>query len=132
MKRQSDNSSPKGNMWLAALRGALAACALSVALVALYALVLQKQLLGVNSVGAANIIIKLLCAAAAALIALVGCKRRAMLWGMISGAFYIVLTFAVFSLISGSFSPDAGTLADVLMCMLCGAVTGIVKNLAGK
>ena len=126
MKGQRDNGR---SGLLSALRGGLIAVVLSVALVAAYAFMLQKQWLGVESVGTVNIVIKLVCAAAAALIAVRSCPGRLPVWGAVSGGIYILLTTLTFSLISGEFGLNTGFLADIAMCVLCGAAAGIARNL---
>ena len=132
MKKQIPAVGEKGgNSWFKALRSALAACALSVALVALFAFVLQKRWLGVESITAVNVVIKLVASAAAALLAARG-GSRAWLWGAVSAGMYMLLTYAVFSLISGGFSLDAGIFTDLAMCVLCGAATGMIKNLVKR
>ena len=64
-----ETKSNSSRMPLVLLRSALVGSALGVALVALFALVLQKQWLGIESVPYVNSAIKIVSAAAAALIA---------------------------------------------------------------
>lgn len=128
MASKNSENDNKGSMLFKSLRSALAACAVSVALVALYALVLQQQWLDAGTVGTANTVIKLLSSAFAALLASRG-AGRAWLWGAASAGMYMLLTFMVFSMLSGDFSLGLNVLSDLGMCMLCGAVTGMLKNL---
>ena len=65
--RKSPSEERAGSPWFKALRGALLASILSTALVAAFAFTLQKQWLGVESIGTVNVVIKLVSAAAAAL-----------------------------------------------------------------
>ena len=130
-KQRSNTGNGGGNPWFRALVSALAAAAISVALVALYAFILQKQWLGVETVGYANTAVKLICSAAAALIA-ARAGSRPWLWGAVSAGVYMALTHVVFSMIAGSFSLDSGFFTDLGMCMLCGAVVGLLKNLAKR
>ena len=129
MKKRSPAAKENGgNMWFKALLVALAAAALSVALVALFAFVMQKQWFGIESIGTVNVVIKLVSSAAAALLASRG-GSRVWLWGAVSACMYMLLTYMVFSLISGSFALDAGIFTDLAMCALCGAAAGMIKNL---
>ena len=128
MKNDGKNEK-RGSMWARAVRSALAAAALSVALVAGAAFVLMKQWLPIESAGALNTVIKIVCAAIAALLTVCGGAPRAWLWGAVGGLLYMLLTVVVFSLISGEFSPGTGVFADIIMCLLAGAVTGIVRNI---
>ena len=115
--------------WLTAIGGALAGCALSIALVAGYALILQRQWLDIDTAAAANTVIKLLCAAFAAWLAVLKRESRLPLWGGLGGALYMTIASLVFMLISGEASFGINTLADIGMCFICGAVVGMLRNL---
>ncbi|MCR5809246.1 MAG: TIGR04086 family membrane protein [Clostridiales bacterium] len=121
----------KGNEkgWLRVIKASLIACALSVALVVAFAFVLQKQWLGIGSVGYINTGVKVISAAAAALIATRGASKGTLLRGALAGGAYMIITFLVFSLLSGEFRMGTGTLTDLLMCVLGGAVIGVIRNL---
>lgn len=123
-----DNRTPESGI-RSVLKAALIACAASVLLVVAFAFVLQKQWLGVDSVNYINTGIKFVCAAAAALIAARSVKSRTLLWSSAAGGAYMLITFLVFSLLSGSFRPGLSTLTDIAMCMLGGAVVGMIRNL---
>lgn len=116
-------------VWIRIARGALAACALSVLLVTVFAFFLLKQWIGADSLNIVNTGIKAVCAVIAALIATRGADRGVLLLGAASGFAYMAVTFLVFSLLSGTFSPSAGTLTDILMCVLGGIVVGVIRNL---
>ena len=130
-RASSKDNGSKPNMLLKTLRSSLAVVLLSIALVAAFAFALTKQWLGVESIGTINLVIKLLCALAAALLNVLRCESRAWLWGAAAGAGYMLITFMVFSLISAEFDIGAPLLIDIAMCAICGAVTGIVRNLKG-
>ncbi len=123
----------ENNNLLASLKsclfGALAASAAGVAFTALFAFIMQKQWLGIGSVIYVNAGIKVVCAVIAAIIALRKIDRGALLYGALSGALYMLISFIVFSLISGSYSVGKGLFTDLLMCMLAGCITGMVRNL---
>ena len=124
-----ETKSNSSRMPLVLLRSALVGSALGVALVALFALVLQKQWLGIDSVPYVNSAIKIVSAAAAALIAARKAESRTLLWGAAAGGLYMLISYVVFSLVSGSFSFDTALVSDLAMCMLAGAITGVVRNL---
>ena len=121
----------KGNekAWLRILRGALAACALSVLLVTAFAFLLLKEWVGADSLGFINTGIKAVCAVVAALIATHRAEKGVLPIAAAAGGAYMLITFLVFSLLSGSFSPGTGTLTDLLMCVLGGIVVGVIRNL---
>ena len=119
----------KGSLPINVLKGALIGAAVSVALVAAFAFVLLKQWLSAESIPYVNVGIKAVSAAAAALAAAAG-ERRA-LKGALAGVLYTLVSFAVFSLISGRFELDAALLSDIAICGAVGAVTGMMRNLRG-
>ena len=126
MKNSKDK---KPNMWLALLRAALTASALSVLLIVIFAFVLQKRWLGLESVRYINAGVKVLSAVAAAFIAVRTASSRAPLWGALAGGAYMLMAFIIFSVLSGGFSPELGLLTDLAMCVFAGAATGILVNL---
>ena len=129
MNTKSEKEKNGAGMWFRAVRSAVIASAVSVALVAAFAFALAKQWLGVEIIEPVNIALKLLCAALSAWLTVRRCSSRAWLWGAIGGGAYMALALAVFSLLSGEFSADTGLLADMGMCMLCGAIIGVIRNL---
>ena len=110
-------------------RAAFTGTALGVALVALFALILQQQWLGMESIPYVNTSIKLISAAAAAIMAVKRANDHTLLWGAAAGGAYMLVSFIVFSLISGRFSFSLGLAADFALCMTAGVVIGIIRNL---
>ena len=116
-------------MFPVSLRAALIGTALGTALVALFALILQKQWLGMDSIPYVNSGIKIVSAAVSALIAVRKAPDHTLLWGAAAGGLYMLISFVVFSLISGSFSLGTELICDITICLLAGAVMGIIRNL---
>ena len=125
--RSENKSTP--NIWLRTLRSAVIACAFSTLMTLVFAFVLQKQWLEPESVRFINPAVKIASSVVAALFALRRAPDRAMLRGALAGGFYMALAFVVFSLIAGSFAFRTALLTDLAMCILCGAIVGMVKNL---
>ena len=119
----------KRNMWLVSLKGAAFASVLSVALVAVFAFVLQKQWLGMNSLVCINVGVKIISSAFAGFIAARASEKRAPLWAMAAACMYMLLTLLIFSLLAGEFKPQAALLTDAAVCVLAGALTGMLVNL---
>ena len=113
----------------AVLRGALIGTAAGVALVALSAFILMKQWLGAESIPYLNAGVKVIAAGIAALCAVRRSESGNILKGAAASGLYMLLSFIVFSLISGEFGFNTGLLFDMAMCLLTGAIVGIVKNL---
>lgn len=112
------------------LIGIAASMLLSVLLVALCALLLQKQVLGFESVSIVNPVIKSVCALAAALIGTARLEKMRWLFGAACGMGYIVLTTLGFGLFSGELQISSANLADLLMCAVAGMIGGIIRSLS--
>lgn len=112
------------------LRGVFAALALSLGLVALAALLMQKQVLPIESTRILNPAIKAFCALFAALLGARRAAKRRWLNGALCGVLYIVLSLVIFGLAAGEFAFGSATAADILMCMLAGMTGGIILSLS--
>ena len=110
------------------LEGVFGALAMSLGLVALAALLMQKQVLPIESTRILNPAVKAFCALFAALLGARKQKKRRWLTGVLCGVVYIVI--AVFGLASGEFSIGSSTAVDALMCLLAGMTGGIILSLA--
>lgn len=122
--------STQKNQYLGLPIGVLASMLLSVMLVALSALLLQKQVLGFESVSIVNPIIKSVCALAAALIGTARFEKASWLWGALCGMGYIVLTTLLFGLLSGELQITGANLADLAMCAFAGMIGGMIRSLS--
>lgn len=118
------------NPYLGILFGVIASMLLSVVLVAAAALLLQKQVLGFESVYFVNPVIKSVCALFAALIGTKRFEKLRWLWGAVCGGVYIVLTTLLFGLLSGALNLTAANLADLAMCAAAGMIGGIIRSLS--
>ncbi len=120
----------KKSPYFGILIGVIASMLLSLLLVALAALLLQKQTLGFESVYIVNPVIKSLCAIAAALIGTRRFEKLRWLWGAACGVGYIAVTTLLFALLSGEISLSAANLADLAMCAFAGMIGGIIRSLS--
>ena len=116
-------------MWLVIVRCALIAAALSVILVVVFAFIMQKQWMGMDSIPYVNLGIKAVCAIFSAMLAAGKAESRTPLWGALAGGAYMLLTYIVFSVLSGKLSFDAGLITDLAMCVFGGMTVGIIRNL---
>ena len=122
--------STQKNPYLGLPVGIIASMLLSVLLVALCALLLQKQVLGFESVYIVNPVIKSVCALAAALIGTARFEKMRWLWGAVCGMGYIVLTTLLFGLFSGELHLSSANLVDLAMCAFAGMIGGIIRSLS--
>ena len=117
---------------LTLLKAAFIGCAVSVALIVIFAALMWKQVVGVELIPIVNAAIKVIGAAAAGFFAQRGCGRRARLFGGAAGLIYEMLAYAVFSILSGGFALNMAMLSDMgiglLAGMLCAMVTRAVAR----
>ena len=132
MDTRTKRPEKKRGSWLTVLTAALIATVVSVLLTVAFAFVLQKQWLGMESISFINTGIKIISAAAAALIVCLRAPSRAPLKGALASAAYMALAFLLYSLLSGGFRFETGILIDLAMCALAGAITGMLTNLLKK
>lgn len=120
------------NMFIETLKGGLLASIISIALIVLYALALWKEVLPASSMSIANAVIKVVSAAAAALLAVRRCAKRRWLYGGIAGLFYTALAFMVFSILSDTFIVSAALLSDFGVGLLAGMLAAMAAQVLGK
>lgn len=120
------------NMFIETLKGGLLASVISIALIVLYALALWKEVLPASSMPIANAVIKVVSAAAAALLAVRRCAKRRWLYGGIAGLFYTALAFMVFSILSDTFIVSAALLSDFGVGLLAGMLAAMAAQVLGK
>lgn len=114
-----------GQISMRILKAALVAAVFTLALVLLYAFVLQQAWLNEVSIPVVNTVIKILGAAFAAFL----CARRvrrSWLVGVVAGVVYILIAFVVFSIASDHISLSVALLSDMLMGALAGMLTGML------
>ena len=110
----------QANMALEVGKSALLGVIISFVLVVLYAVALKEELLQVSTMGLFTTVIKVICAAAAGLIAVRRCKKRLWLYGALAGTLYAVLAF---SAVAGTLYVSIALLSDIAI----GAVSGLIS-----
>lgn len=130
MKKEKKSAGKRnGNMIFRIMKVALIAVAFTVALILLYAWLLQRQIVNQDSIPIVNSALKVIGAVIAALCAVIPQDRRRWVSGMTAGLAYILLSFAVFSVLTDKFAFGAGLFSDLLMGGLAGMVTGMLVQL---
>lgn len=114
----------------AILKGVLSALLISCILIVISAFLLQKQILGVESIRIINPIVKAASAMLAALVSVRRFENRSFIYGGITGISYMLVTWLVFSFFAGEFNFGTPTLIDLSMCLLAGTVGGIFHGLS--
>lgn len=122
-------SGAAGGRALGMLKASMLAAVLTLALVLIYAFVLQQGWLDEGSIPIVTAVIKILGAAFAAFICVRRSQSKRWLMGGCAGGVYTMLAFAVFSIAAQSFNFSLAMLSDILMGVLAGMVTGMLLQL---
>lgn len=122
----SDKTAKPADALFAILRGTLLASILSVALLLLLAIALEKMWVPLESTEYISPVLKVVGAAFAAAVAINKCFGKRWLVGIGAGVVFSLIAFMTFSIISNTFQVTMSILADVGICAAAGGVTGIV------
>jgi len=128
-KRKRKQPSVKGGALLQGLKAALFACALTIIVILLTALLLKWQLFGEGAIPVITGVIKALCAAFAGFMGSKSLEGKVWVWSGIAGILYVVISFIVFSLIEKTSAITLGLAADVLMGFIAGVAGGMLRQL---
>lgn len=120
------------SMFMVVAKGALLGVALSLVLLLLFSLALDREWVQLKSMRTATIAIKTLSAVAAAVFALKKYKGRAMLTGVLTGIAYACLAFLFFSILAEQFSFSIAILGDFGIGGLCGAAAAVFLRVFDK
>ena len=136
-KTRKSRSAAKGNKqgkpWLISMiRGCLIAMIATLAGILAFALVLKLGLLNETAIPVVNQVLKILGIALCALITVRALQEKAWLFGALSGAVYILLCFALFSLVEGSLRPTSLLITDVGMGLIAGAIVASLTRLTKR
>ena len=115
---------------LTLLKAAFIGCVVSIALIVIFAVLMWKQVVGVELIPIVNAAIKVIGAAAAGFLAQRGC--RAWRFGGAAGLIYAMLAYAVFSILSGSFALNMAMLSDMGIGLLAGMLCAMVTRAAAR
>ncbi len=113
------------SLFMIVIRGALIGVLLSLLLLLLFSLALNLEWVQLKSLSMATLIIKIISGVAAAMIAIIQYKPRALITGSVTGASYAALAFLFFSIVSGRFMISWTILGDLGIGCACGAAAAI-------
>lgn len=125
-RRSSSRASHASRGIFPVLNGVLFAAAVTVALIMILAVFLKFGIVKDSVIPLFNQILKVVCIALAAFLAVRGISAHPWFRGLLAGALYVILGAVVFSLIVGSFSFSIANLADIGMGIVIGAIVGFV------
>ena len=120
-------------LWLRLLKGLGAALLVTVAGVAVFALLMQWLRPSDQLVRIVNQVLKLLSVAVGVYVAVGRGAEGGLLRGALTGLMYMLLGVAVWSLLSGQSAPASAYLADLAMGVAAGGIIGmILSNISPK
>lgn len=128
MKRPHRNATA-GGIVLAAAKAALLAAILTAVLVLLLAISMKWEWISMERVAFVNTLIKAASACFAGFLISLQRMRRNWLVAGLAGMLYMIVAFAVFGVLNGSFAVSFGNVSDVLMAFACAACTCILLML---
>lgn len=111
------------------VKGALLGVALSLLLILLMSLALDKGWFELKNMQTFTLIAKLLSSLASAALAIGLYKSKALLTGALAGISYAALAYITFSIISGRFMFSLGILGDLGIGLLCGAAMALLMRI---
>mgnify|MGYP004547005069 CR=1 FL=1 len=117
---------------LVLLKAAFIGCVVSIALIMAFALLMWKQVAGVELIPIVNAAIKVIGGAAAGFFAQRGCGSRAWLFGGAAGLIYAVIAYALFSVLSGGFALNAAMLSDMGIGLLSGMLCAMIARAVAR
>lgn len=124
MKKQEANT--LGARILQSLLGAVAGFLVTVVLMLLLALVAEIANMPASALPISNTVIKLISIFLGTMVTMRSINSRGILFGALTGIFYILLTSLVFTLINTGMFAFSGLWLDLLLGAVMGAVSGIL------
>ena len=121
------------NFWIGAIKGSLWAVALILICILFVAVIIRFTSISDSFIMPINQVIKVFSI-------LIGCMmgaktnpEKGLKMGLLVGLFYSIVSYLLFSLLSGSWSIDLSTFVDIVFSTLIGGICGIFAvNIANK
>lgn len=120
------NSSTKKNSVICYLKGLIVAMLVTFALIILLACSLKWFSLDEKYITPINLAIKTISVVIGSLIAIKS-ESKGLVRGILFGLLYIVLAFAIFSILAKTIVLDLSFILDVVFSCLAGGIVGILK-----
>lgn len=131
--RSKMNKQQKKGIIFNAIKGTLIAMIFTIAAILIFALIIKESNLADNVINPINQVIKILGIMIATFFAVRKSTENQWITGGLSGIFYIILGYLVFSLVEGRFGNLLMLLSDVVMAAVIGIVFAIIlKQLVKK
>jgi len=110
---------------LAFIKATILAMIIALALVLIFAFILKFTGLSDAFIMPINMAIKAISVLVGTIVL---CKNGhgGLIKGLVLGLVFAVLSFAIFSVLNGSFVFKFGLIIDLIFCTLCGAIVGVV------
>jgi len=108
------------------LKGALIGVVFSTIAVLIFALIIKGGNISEGVIPVVNQIIKIIAIFVSAWFAVSAILEKGWLFGAIAGLLFVLIGFALFSIIDGSLSPAGSLFGDILTGLIAGAVSGML------
>lgn len=115
----------KNKGFLAYVAGELVAVCLTLALVLVFAALVQLFTIGSSVITVVNQFLKTISVTVGAIVCIR--EKRGALKGALFGAIYAFITFLIFGLLAGGISFDKTLLFDLLFGLIIGAIAGVLS-----
>jgi len=119
-------------MLLETIKATLIASALSIVLIIIFAFLLKASIISSGGIPLGNSIIKVISAAAAALLAVRKCQKKLWLYGGMAGLAHALMAFLVFAILADSFTFSLALLGDLCIGALAGMLAAITRQIFRK
>lgn len=123
---KSSLKSNNGSILTAVLKGAVVAIFVSLIGILIFALIIKFASLNSKVIKPVNQVIKIVSIFLGVFFTLRKCNNKGWLIGLLVGAVYSVLSFILFSILSGGFSFGLSILTDLLFLSIIGFICGII------
>lgn len=132
MKSKKKTEKKQASNLLIIIRSLFLGLLLTLLLVAILTFVLYKGILSIEAVPIANTLIKIIGAFFSAMLVHIATNSKKLLLSGITGMLFSLLSFVIFSIISGSFSFTVRVLTDMGLGLLSGILTSFMLELFKK
>lgn len=122
----------KSGLFLGVIKGAIIAVFISLVLVLLFAVVVKFTNISSSAIKPINQVIKGVSILIGVIFGVAKNKTGGLVKGIIVGVIYTILSFAVFSILDGSFSINFSFVTDLIFSAITGAIAGVIAVNIGK
>ncbi len=132
MSGRDNNNNERGNFMTRALKGAILGAVASVFLIVLASVAMLYGIIDDSIINILTPFIKAICASISALIAIKGYKNHTMALSIISSIMFIIISYLLYSALSGEFMFGTNQFIDIGIGAFAGIITALVSTMVSK